>query len=91
MCPWDTVAQLLQNFAYPKIKNDIIFNERRAITLEVKKEIIWIILKLEQEILMFSIVSKFCKVPFEITRVRNLTWQIMAKFHKQRAITLEGI
>ena len=40
-----------------------------------------IILEYDQEILVLSIVSKFPKVPFEITRVRDPTSQIMAKFH----------
>ena len=35
-------------------------------------KMIWIILELEQDILMLSIVSKFRYVPFEITRVRDV-------------------
>ena len=53
------------------------FDEQRAITLEAHG-ITWIILELEQDILVLSIVSKFRKVPFEITELETLhhkQWQ----------------
>ena len=52
---------------------------------------ILIILEHEQDILVLSIVSKFCKVQFKITSFRGPTSKIMAKFHEQRAITPEQI
>ena len=48
------------------------------------------ILELEQEILVLQFMSKLQKVPFEITSQRQ-TITKMALFHKQMAITTEGI
>ena len=50
-----------------------------------------IILELEQDNLVLSIVSKLHKSPFEITWIRDSSLQINTKFHEQRAITTEGI
>ena len=52
---------------------------------------IWIILELKQDNLVLTIITKVCKVPFEITGVGESTLQIMAKFNEQRVITPEGI
>ena len=57
-------------FAYPhKVKNEIFL--RTKDNNSWSHEMIWIILELERDIFMLSILSKFGKVPFEITWVRD--------------------
>ena len=73
------------NFAYShKQSNMTYFDEQRAITLEATRRYgsFW-------NINRHCIVSKFCKVPFEITLIRDSSSQLMAKFHELRAITPE--
>ena len=57
----DTPA--VSKFAYSHSENDIFCWTNGYIS--------W---RLEQDILVFSIVSKFRKVPFEITRARDATF-----------------
>ena len=65
MCPGNMDATAVAKIAYfHKIKNES-FHEQRVITQN--HGMIWIILELEQDILVLSIVSKFGKVPFEST------------------------
>ena len=52
---------------------------------------IWTIIKLEKDILVLNIVTKFHKVVIKITRLRDRTTSKLMFFHEQRAITLEDI
>ena len=63
------------------------FHKQRAITTGA----IWIIIELEEDIMVLNNVTKFHKILIKNIRLRERTSFKTVNFHKQRAITTESL